>query len=125
MAKITKLEDLQAWKEAIRLAILIYKYTKLLPESEKYNIKKHMEGCARNIPANIAEGFGRYYYKESKQFYRIASGSLEELKSDTCLCLGLKYFAKRGYQEITDQIEKVGRLLTGLKNSAKKVKKYC
>lgn len=35
----------------------------------KDTIGKQMVRSTDSISANIAEGYGRYYYKESKQFY--------------------------------------------------------
>ena len=40
-----------------------------------------------SISANIAEGYGRYFYKESKQFYFYSRGSLQETKSWLSKCL--------------------------------------
>lgn len=80
--KIRKLEDVNAWKEARKLAKIINKITSCLPKHEKYGIGKHLLENARNVPGNIAEGFGKFYYKDSVQFYRIAKGSLNEIKSD-------------------------------------------
>lgn len=79
--KIEKLEDLVAWQEARKLRSLIYEVTKKFPDTEKYITVKHLKECSRNIPGNIAEGFGRFHFQESMQFYRIARGSLHELKS--------------------------------------------
>ncbi|MBN2015895.1 four helix bundle protein [Candidatus Dojkabacteria bacterium] len=122
MNKIKKLQDLNAWKESVKLAQLIYKNLKLLPRSEDYNIRKHLSSCARNIPGNIAEGFGRAYFRESKYFYHVAKGSLEEINSDVSLAYALKYFPKDVYLNIQEQIEVVGKLISGLINSTKKVK---
>jgi len=36
---------------------------------KKDTIGKQLVRAADSISANIAEGYGRYYYKESKQFY--------------------------------------------------------
>lgn len=85
--KITKLEDVLVWQEARILMQMVYGITKRFPADEKYNIVKHMRECSRNIPGNIGEGFGRFHFQESMQFYRIARGSLLELKSDTYLCI--------------------------------------
>jgi len=40
-----------------------------------------MVRAADSIPANIAEGYGRYFYKESKQFYFYSRGSIQETKA--------------------------------------------
>ena len=45
---------------------------------EKDTIGKQMVRAADSISANIAEGYGRYFYKESKQFYFYSRGSIQE-----------------------------------------------
>jgi four helix bundle protein len=45
-----------------------------------------MVKAADSISANIAEGYGRYFYKESKQFYFYARGSIQESKSWLSKC---------------------------------------
>jgi len=120
--KIQKLEDLKTWQEARKLAFLIFKLLNKLPDKEKYILRKHLWECARNIPGNIAEGFGRYHFQESMQFYRIARGSLMEIKSDTYLCLDCKYWTKEDFNSVISQIEKVKSLLNGLIASTKKQK---
>lgn len=48
---------------------------------EKDTIGKQMVRAADSISANIAEGYGRYFYKESKQFYFYSGGSIQETKA--------------------------------------------
>jgi four helix bundle protein len=45
-----------------------------------------MVRAADSIPANIAEGYGRYFYKESKQFYFYSRGSIQETKAWLSKC---------------------------------------
>lgn len=47
----------------------------------KDSIGKQIVRSADSISANIAEGYGRFYYKESKQFFFYARGSILETKS--------------------------------------------
>lgn len=117
--KIRRLEDLVVWQEARKLATLVYKLLNKLPDKEKYVLKKHMWECMRNIPGNIAEGFGRYHFQESIQFYRIARGSLSELKSDTYLCLDCHYFNQVEFEALISKIEGVNKLLNGIISSSK------
>ena len=120
--KISKLEDVLVWQEARILMQMIYEATKSFPESEKYNLTRHMRECSRNMPGNVAEGFGRFHFQESMQFYRIARGSLLELKSDIYCSFDCKYLEKKTFENLLAQNEKVGRLLNGFINSAKKAK---
>lgn len=121
--KIRKLEDINAWKEARKLAKIIDKIVGSLPKHEKYGIGKHLLDNARNVPGNIAEGFGRFYYKDSVQFYRIAKGLLNEIKNDIYVCFDRGYINTRTLQEAINQTETADKLVNGLINSAYKIKK--
>jgi four helix bundle protein len=85
---------------------------------------KHMRACVRNIPANIAEGFGRFHYQESMQFYRIARGSLAELKSDVYCSFDRHYITTEDLDLAIGQINKVGMLLNGFIKSTIKIKNH-
>lgn len=120
--KITSLEDLLVWQEARVLMKMVYKTTAIFPSDEKYNLVKHMKECSRNIPANIAEGFGRYHYQESMQFNRIARGSLMELKSDCYSSFDCNYIDKNNLNLLLKQITSVHKLLNAFIKSTYKVK---
>ena len=48
---------------------------------KKKTIGEQLVRDADSISANIGEGYGRYYYNESKQFYFYSRGSILETKS--------------------------------------------
>ncbi len=52
----------------------------------KDTIGKQLVRAADSISANIAEGYGRYFYKESKQFYFYSRGSIQETKAWLSKC---------------------------------------
>lgn len=120
--KIEKLEDLKAWAEARKLGRMIYEAVRSLPAEEKYGVKRHMLENARNAPANIAEGFGRFHYQESIQFYRVARGCLEEQHNDVYICLDRDYISQPTANNLLYQIDLVEKLLNGLVGSAHKAK---
>ncbi len=93
---------------------MIYSLTVSYPTAEKYNLVKHMRECSRNIAGNIAEGFGRFHYQDSMQFYRIARGSLLELKSDLYCSSDNHYIKHIQLDQHLKQIENVLALLNGL-----------
>lgn len=49
-------------------------------------IGKQIVRFADSVSVNIAEGYGRYYYKESKQFFFYSRGSLQETKAWLIKC---------------------------------------
>ncbi|MDR8389751.1 four helix bundle protein [Aliifodinibius sp. S!AR15-10] len=50
--------------------------------------------AAISATANIAEGYGRFHFQEGIQFFRIARGSLYELKDHLISCFDLDYIDK-------------------------------
>ncbi len=56
----------------------------------KDTIGKQIVRSADSISANIAEGYGRFFYKESKQFYFYSRGSIQETKSWIGKCIRSK-----------------------------------
>ncbi len=83
--EVTSFKDLQAWKLGLRIAVVVYETTKKFPQSERYVLSAQLRRSAGSIPANIAEGFGRYAPKEYLQFLFFARGSLAETQSHLCL----------------------------------------
>jgi four helix bundle protein len=68
----------------------IYKLSALLSKQE-YKLKVQMRDAARSLTNCIAEGHGRYTYKDRKRFMVDARGSLQELVDDINLCYDENY----------------------------------
>jgi four helix bundle protein len=65
------------------------------------------------VPANIAEGYGRFYYQENVRFCYIARGSLEETFSHLVLAKRLDYLPESKFNEINTEIQELRRMLNG------------
>ena len=70
--------DLVVYQKAVELRRNIQKITTDLPKQEQYSLKAQIKRSARSVPANIAEGYGRFHYQENIQFLRMARGSVFE-----------------------------------------------
>lgn len=81
MAKSNHFYDLEIWKEANNLCIEIYKITKNFPKCEQFGITDQIRRATSSVGANIAEGFGKYHYKEKIRFYYNARGSVCEVQN--------------------------------------------
>ena len=73
----------------------------------KDTIGKQIVRSADSISANIAEGYGRFQYKESKQFYFYARGSIQETKSWLSKCLRRNIIEVDICKELIDDAEKI------------------
>lgn len=116
------LENLVLWQKAIALAKKICNdILPLMPPDERYSMTSQLRHACQSIPANINEGYGRYYYQESIRFCYIARGSLEESFSHLKLAQELDYLDFDTYHKVYDDIQEMRRLLSGyisyLKNS--------
>jgi len=78
---------------------------------KKETIGKQLVRSADSISANIAEGYGRYFYKESKQFYFYSRGSIQETKSWLSKCKRRKILDENKCIELLDKAEKILAML--------------
>ncbi|NIM95099.1 MAG: four helix bundle protein [Anaerolineales bacterium] len=76
----TGLEKLHVWQMAKELVVFIYKdVDAILPDEEKWGLPAQIRRAVISVPANIAEGYGRYYFQESIRFCYNARGSIDGL----------------------------------------------
>ncbi|MBS4044480.1 MAG: four helix bundle protein [Chitinophagaceae bacterium] len=75
------LENLDVYKQAESFSDKIWNMVQSFDYFTKDTIGKQVARSEDSISANIAEGYGRHYFKESKQFYFFARGSIQETKS--------------------------------------------
>jgi four helix bundle protein len=73
----------------------------------KDTIGKQMARSADSISANIAEGYGRFYYKESKQFFFYSRGSLLETKSWLGKCKRRRLVKEEKCDELIQRVDAI------------------
>ena len=115
----TNYRDLVAWQQAMDLVELIYQVTSTWPVDEKYGLTSQVRRAVVSVVSNIAEGQGRNSRGEFLQFLGHAKGSLLEVETQILVAERLKYLAAEKVKEVTNQIERVSRLLNGLMQSLK------
>ena len=113
--KIKNFTDLNAYKEAHKLVLIIYKVTNKFPKEERYGLIDQMHRAAISTTSNIAEGFSRNTIKDKCQFYTLAQGSLTELQSQLLISRDLSYLTKEDFNQIANQTVIVNKLINGLK----------
>ena len=79
--RVTKFEDLVAWQLAAELRDQIVAVCARPAWVRHGSLREDLLDAAESAPANIAEGFGRFYPKEFARFLRIARASLIEIEN--------------------------------------------
>ncbi|MBU4141633.1 four helix bundle protein [Patescibacteria group bacterium] len=112
--KIKSFTDLEAWKEAHKLVLMVYLATKKFPKEELFCLTNQLRRAVISITSNIAEGFSRNSSKEKIQFYFIALGSLTETQNQILVARDLKYLDKENFNKLATQSILVSKLINGL-----------
>ncbi len=118
------LETLQVWQKAMSLAKDVYENAlPALPAEEKWALKEQLRRSVQSVPANIAEGYGRFYYQESIRFCYIARGSREETFSHLTLAQQIGYLSSETHRKLAQEIDELRRMLNGYINFLKQSKR--
>jgi len=120
---IQSLKRLQVWARAKDFALKIYKQVlPLLPPEEKRNLNQQFRRSSVSIPANIAEGYGRFYYQDNVRFCYNARGSLEETLSHLIFAFEAGFIPEILFKELENEGEEIDKMLNGYISYLKKSK---
>ncbi|MEA5498330.1 four helix bundle protein [Limnoraphis robusta Tam1] len=96
------------------LVVECYQLTRKFPQTETYGLSSQIQRAAVSIPANIAEGKGRYHLKEYIQHLYIANGSLMELETHLMIAGRLAYLNHQELEAMLKLTSEVGSKLNRL-----------
>ena len=97
-----------------------YKATESFPKSETYGLSSQLQRAAVSIPANIAEGKGRYHLKEYLHHLSMAHGSLLELETLLEIARRLGYLGLERETSFRESTEHIGKTLNALMASLRR-----
>jgi four helix bundle protein len=106
-------EKLLVYQKAVDFAVEIGNYTDEFPRRTR-TLADQLNRAAISVPANIAEGNGRWGKLDRRNYFIIARGSLQE-----CVAL-VEIATRRGCFPVTTahdlkaQLEEIARMLAGL-----------
>jgi len=112
-------EELEIYGIALELSRLAWETYISLQKEHRYTLGKQFLEATDSIGANIAEGYGRYDYKDSLKFYYNARGSLYETKHWTYLLTNRSLINTQINEQINILIEKEQIKLKNFINSIK------
>lgn len=77
----------------------------------KDTIGKQLVKAVDSVAANLSEGFGRYHYKETKQFGYYSGGSLYETKTWLIKAHNRKLLNDKNFETLMKEINSLGKQL--------------
>jgi len=105
--------ELEVWKKAKILKNEIKELTTRFPNEEKFRLTDQIIRSSRGINSVIAEGHGRFTFKDQLHFCIIARGSLSETYNHLIDALDCNYINKEQLDDYKNKISEVERLLNG------------
>lgn len=109
--KIKSFTDLNVWKEGHSLVLMVYKVRKFFPDDEKFGLTNQLCRAAVSITSNVAEGFGRFSYKDKLRFYYNSLGSLYEVQNQLLIARDLEYLQRDTFHKLAEKTVVVSKLL--------------
>lgn len=111
---MTSYKKLDAWKKAMVLIKEVYLLTRQYPKEELFALTSQTKRAAVSIAANIAEGVGRNYKKDTIQFLHIARGSLYEVETLLNIAVMVEIIPEERFNPFESMIDEEIRILNGL-----------
>jgi len=110
---VTIFQDLEVWQLGREIRRRLYLVVQKLPDRERYNLASQISRAAVSLTANVAEGYGRFHFKENIQYCRISRGSAYELIDHLIACQDESYLGKSEADSLHQDLLTFLRLLNG------------
>lgn len=108
-------QKLKMWQKSMDLVEACYRISPSFPRDERFGLLSQIKRAATSIPANIAEGYGRWNVREFARFLAIANGSLRELETHILIAKRLGYLAPGGATPILESANEVARMIYAMR----------
>lgn len=112
MAAITRVEDIEVWQEARKLAADVYRLTSAGAWARDFGLRDQIRRASVSVACNIAEGYSRGSNVEFKRFLAIARGSATEVKTQLYIALDIGYIDQGSFDNLSSRMDRLGRMIT-------------
>ena len=119
--KDMKLEDLQVYQLSMEIGEKVWDIVITWDYFLKDTIGKQLVRAVDSVAANLSEGFGRYHYKEAKNFSYYFRGSLYETKTWLTKAYNRNLITEEEFKTFQNEINNIGvKLNNYIKSIGKK-----
>ncbi|MFN0138954.1 MAG: four helix bundle protein [Pyrinomonadaceae bacterium] len=106
--------NLTVWGKSHKLTLAVYEKTRSFPREELFGLTSQLRRACSSIPANIAEGCGRFSDPDFSRFLQIAFGSACEVEYHFILAHDLRYLTKEDFAILSEDLLEVKKMLASL-----------
>jgi len=122
--KINTFEDLKCWQACRKLRLFVAKKViPVLPRDEKYRLGEQILKAARSTTANVAEGYGRFHYKDNAKFCSNSRGSCWEVLDHLITANDESFISTEILSEGRNIVNTAVKLINGYMNYLKRAGK--
>lgn len=107
-------EELEAFRFADELVLLVYGVTARFPMEERYGLTSQIRRAAVSVSSNLVEGCSRESQADFRRFVEIALGSAMELAHQLSLARRLNLCSAADFPLVEERAARVGKMLVGL-----------
>ena len=115
MAKIERFEDLDLWKDAVKMGVSIYKVTEEGTMAKDFSARDQLRRAAISVSNNIAEGFEYNNNKAFVRFLMYAKGSAGELRSQLFVLREAGILEESKFHTLWENALKLSKSIEGLR----------
>lgn len=112
-----KLEELRVYQLSMNLAEEVWEIVIKWDYFAKDVVGKQLLKAVDSVAANLSEGFGRFFYKEERQFCYYSRGSLYETKTWLTKASNRKLITDEEFEKFMSDINDIGVKLNNYINS--------
>jgi four helix bundle protein len=117
MAKGLRLEELEVYRVAMEIGEIVWNVVIKWEYFEKKTLGAQLVNAADSIALNISEGYGRFHYKENKNFCYYSRGSAKETLTAIRKAKSRNLITEEDFTILNDKLELFFRLIYGYINS--------
>lgn len=108
-----ELEELKVYNLAMQMGEKIWAIVDGWNYFQKDTVGKQLVRAGDSIASNLSEGYGRYHYREKKNFGYYSRGSLYETKTWIVKASNRKLITGTDFQSISSDLSTISKMLNG------------
>ena len=115
--------DLNVYKKAFDLSMLIFKESKKFPNEEKFGLTSQIRRSSRSVCSNVGEGYRKRLYP-AHFVSKCSDADMENSETQVWLdfALACEYIEKEQFDEYLKRAEEIGRMIGHMIENPEKYK---